>query len=122
MSKLRGLGDRTQRRRIRRGNNKNYQGIQPRLDSIVGPGVGLNVSLSSERCRGGGTIGEMVRSKRGAQGRFKTSVDLSIGQVHLKLQLEWKVVSMYLHISLSLGKGFFSFPLSLLVKAVEAAE
>ena len=105
-----------------RGNNKNYQGIQPSLDSIVGPGVGLNVSISSEMCRGGGTIGAMVRSNRAAQGRFKTFVDFSIGQVHLKLQIEWKVVSMYLPISVSLEKVFFSFPISRLVKGVEAAE
>ena len=49
------------------GNNKKFQGIRPRVDSIVGLRFGLNVSISRERCRGGGTIGARVQLVRGYQ-------------------------------------------------------
>ena len=55
------------------------------MDYIVGRVVGLNVFISRNMCRGGGTIGARVRLERGAQGSFKTSVYFSIVMMHLKL-------------------------------------
>ena len=72
-----------------RGNNKNCQGIRRRVDYIVGLGVGLNASISCERCRCGETVGARVWLEIGAKGRFKTSVDFSIRPVQLKLNSEF---------------------------------
>ena len=104
------------------GNNKKFQGIRPRVDSIVGLRFGLNVSISRERCRGGGTIGARVQLERGYQEHSKNSVDLLIGWVQIKLKSERQGVSMYLLLSLSLGKGFFSFTLSRLARCVHTDE
>ena len=53
------------------------------LNSIVGLGVGLNLYLSRERCRGRGTIGSRVWLEIESQGRIKTSVGFSIVPVQL---------------------------------------
>ena len=78
--------------------------------------------IFAKRCGGGGIIGSRVCLERRVQGRFSSSVDFLIGHVYIKLQSEWKGVSMYLPISLSLGKGFFSFTLSRLAICVETDE
>ena len=52
---------------------KYFQGLHPWVDSIVGFGIGINVSLYRKRCRGGGIIRARVWLERGSQGSFKNS-------------------------------------------------
>ena len=94
---------------LKRGNNKNYQEIQPRLDSIVGLGVGINVSLSRERCRGGGTIGSMVRLKRGSRAfqNFRGLLNRT-GTAKVTVRTE-SCINVSSSFSLS-WKGVFIFP------------